>query len=223
MQTDSFVPFLHHFNYLQTHCLALLLCMPSIQPAFQPDVLYRSGNLPDVIMPPQLASNVWILTKAPSAAAATITLICLGEPTQFIEVRKPLHILCLPTACSATSPNFHLPPHYEGPPLEVNISLNMANLNMMNISSIHFCIWQHLEKHQNESQLQHLTSIPSIPVGQLYSHMAKGIQHITPFSPKESTEDTDSICTLFSHTGVYVMAIGSLIPAGLEIFCCYFF
>ena len=26
-----------------------------------------------------------------------------------------------------------------------------------------------------------------------------------------------------SHTGVYVMAIGSLIPAGLGIFCCYFF
>ena len=53
--------------------------------------------------------------------------------------------------------------------------------------------------------------------------MAKGIQCITPFSHKESTGDTDSIWTLFSHTGVYVMAIGLLIPAGLGIFCCYFF
>ena len=54
--------------------------------------------------------------------------------------------------------------------------------------------------------------------------MAKGIQHITPFtSPEESTGDTDSIWTLFSHTGVYVMAFGLLIPAGLGIFCCYFF
>ena len=59
--------------------------------------------------------------------------------------------------------------------------------------------------------------------GQLYSHIAKGIQHITPFSPKESKGDTDSIWTLFSHTGMYVMAIGSLIPACLGIFCCYFF
>ena len=25
------------------------------------------------------------------------------------------------------------------------------------------------------------------------------------------------------HTGMYVTAIGSLIPAGLELFCCYFF
>ena len=102
----------------------------------------------------------------------------------------------LPTACSATSPNFHLPPCYETTSSEVNISLDMANIHMINISSLDFCIWQHLEKHQNDSQLQHLASIPSVPVGQLYSHMAKGIQHITPFSPEESTGDTDSIWTL---------------------------
>ena len=53
--------------------------------------------------------------------------------------------------------------------------------------------------------------------------MAKGIQHITPFSPEESTGDKESIWTLFSHTGIYVIAIGLLIPAGLRIFCCYFF
>ena len=100
----------------------------------------------DVIMPLQLAPNVWILT-APSAAAATITFIYPGEITQFIEVKRPIHILCLPTDCSATSFNFNLHPCYEGPPLEVNISLDMANLNMINISAVNFCIWQHLEKH----------------------------------------------------------------------------
>ena len=61
-----------------------------------------------------------------------------------------------------------------------------------------------------------------IPVGQLYRHMAKDIQHITPFT-EESTADTDSIWALFSHTGVYVMAIGLLIPAGLGIFWYYSF
>ena len=50
--------------------------------------------------------------------------------------------------------------------------------------------------------------------------MISGNTHITPFtSPTQSTADTESI----SHTGVYLMAIGSLIPAGLGIFCCYFF
>ena len=171
----------------------------------------------------QLAPNVWILTTAPSAVTTAITLICLGETTQFTEVRKPIHILHLPTACSATSPNFHLLPCYESPPLEVNISLDMANLNVINISSMNFCIWQHLDKHLNKTQLQHLASIPSVPVGQLYSHTATGIQPITPFSSAESTEDTDSIWTLFSHTGVYVMAKRSLIPAGLGIYCCYSF
>ena len=100
----------------------------------------------------------------------------------------------------------------------------MANLNMVNMSSLDFHIWQHLEKDQNETQLHHLASIPSVPVNQLYKHMVNGIQPITPFtSSEESTGDTVSIWTLFSPTGVYIMAIGLLMPAGLEIFCCYFF
>ena len=73
-------------------------------------------------------------------------------------------------------------------------------------------------------QLHHLASIPSVSVSQLYKHTVNGIQPITPFtSPEESTGDTVSIWTLLSHTGVYVMAIRSLIPAGLGIFCCYLF
>ena len=100
----------------------------------------------------------------------------------------------------------------------------MASLNIVNMSSLEFHIWHHLEKHQNESQLQHLASIPLVPVDQLYRHMISGIQLITPStSSEESTGDTDSIWTLFLHIGVYVMAIGLLIPVGLGIFCCYFF
>ena len=175
-------------------------------------------------IPSQLTPNVWILTTPTSATTKVITLICPGKTSKFITIQKPIQILQLPPACSATLPNFHLPPHYENSALEVNISLDMTNLNMINISSMNFQIWQHLEKHQNETQLQHFSSIPSLPVEQLYRHVAKGIQHITPFTlPKESVGDTDSIWTLFSHTGVYVTAIRSLIPAGLGVFCCYFF
>ena len=106
----------------------------------------------------QIATNVWILTTAPSAVTAAITLICQGETTKFITIKKPIHVLQLSPACSATSSNFLLPPHYESPTLEVNISLDMANLNTINISSLDFHIWQHLEKHQNESQLQHIAT-----------------------------------------------------------------
>ena len=119
---------------------------------------------------------------------------------------------------------FYLLPHYEPTTVAINISLTVVKLNMINISALDFCIWQLLENHQNETQLQHLASIPSVPVNQLYKHMISGTNPITPFtSPEESTGYTVSIWTLFSHTGVYVMAIGLLIPAGLGIFCCYFF
>ena len=64
----------------------------------------------DVSMPSQLAPNVWILTMLPSAAAATITIMCPGETTQFVEIRKPIHILCLPTACRATITQFPFTP-----------------------------------------------------------------------------------------------------------------
>ena len=58
----------------------------------------------DISMPSQLSPSVWILTTVPSATMATITLICMGGTTKFIAVKRPIHILCLPTACSATSP-----------------------------------------------------------------------------------------------------------------------
>ena len=120
----------------------------------------------------------------------------------FIKVEKPIHILRILLACSATSSHFHLPPTYQNSNLEVNISLDMANLNMINMSSLDFHIWQHLKDQRNETQLQHSATIPLIPVNKIYQHIISGIQHITLFSTAdESTGDTDSIWTLFLHTG----------------------
>ena len=94
----------------------------------------------------------------------------------------------------------------------------------MNISPPEFRIWQHLEDHWNETQFHHLVNIPSVPIDQVSKHMVSSNRPITPFmSTDESTEDTASIWTLFSPTGIYVMAIGLLIPAGLGIFSYYFF
>ena len=69
-----------------------------------------------------------------------------------------------------------------------------------------------------------LADMPAVPVAHLYKHMIDNNRPILPFNlADESVDDTASIWTLFSHTRIYVMAIGLLIPAGLEIFCCYFF
>ena len=138
-----------------------------------------------ISIPLSVAPNVWILTSAPSTVTTGITLICPGETTKFITVQKPIHVLQLPPACSTTSSNFHLPP--QPPALAVNISLDMANLNMVNMLSLDFHIWQSLEDHCNETQLNHLSSIPSVPITQLYKHMISGNEPITPFaSPTES-------------------------------------
>ena len=71
-------------------------------------------------------------------------------------------------------------------------------------------------------QLQHLTTIPSIPVHKIYQHLLSSTIPVMPFDT-ESTGNTDSFWTLFTHPGIYVSAIGSLIPVGIGLFCCYFF
>ena len=95
---------------------------------------------------------------------------------------------------------------------------------MINISSPEFRIWQHLEDHWNETQLYHLVNIPSVPNDKCYKLMVNSNEPITPFmSTDESINDTASIWTLFSYTGIYIMVIGLLIPADVGIFCYYFF
>ena len=150
-------------------------------------------------------------------------LICPEEAHRFIKTQTPFHILQLPPACSATSQHVLLPTCFETHELTINISLNTDNLNVINISSPKFRIWQHLEDHWNGTQLHQLVNIPSLPINQLYKQMVNSNRPINPFmSTDESIGDTVSIWT-FSHTGIYIMAIVSLIPVGLQIFCCYFF
>ena len=178
----------------------------------------------DTILSTQIAPDVWILTTPLTAPANTMTLICPEKAMETIIIQKPVHILKLPMACSATSPNFYLPPRYETLTLDVNISLNMANLHMINVLAQHFSIWKHLGDNRSDVQLQCLTTIPLIPVHKIYQHLLNTTLPIMSFDmDKESTEHTGSIWTLFLHPGIYVTAIGLLIPAGLGLFCCHFF
>ena len=142
-------------------------------------------------LPTQITPDVWILTTPVTAPVNTITLICPEKPMETIAIWQPIHILKLPMACSATSSHFYLPPMYETPILNVNVSLNMANLQMINISALHFCIWQHLGNNQSDMQLKHLATIPSIPVHKVYQHLLNSTMQLTPFKT-EPLEDTDS-------------------------------
>ena len=110
----------------------------------------RKAN--SVSIPTPIAPNVWILTSAPTAVSTRIMLICPEEAPRFIKTQTPIHNLWLPPACSATSQHFHLPQHYENHGLTINISLNTANLNEINVSSSEFRIWQYPEDHWRVSR-----------------------------------------------------------------------
>ena len=68
-------------------------------------------------------------------------------------------------------------------------------------------------------QLQHLKTIPLIPVHKIYHYLLNSTMPVMPFN----TESTDSLWTLFTHPGIYISAIGLIIPVGIGLFCCYFF
>ena len=203
-------------------CIAALYARSTVDIASKCSLQIQKAS--GINLPTQIAPDVWILTTPLAAPTNTMTLICPEKAMETIIIQKPVHILRLPMACSTTSSNFYLPPGYETLTLDVNVSLNMANLHMINILAQDFCIWQHLGSNRSEVQLQHLTTIPSIPVHKIYQHMLNNTSSIIPFDiDEESTEYTDLIWILFSHTEMYVIAIGLLIPAGLGLFCCYFF
>ena len=143
-------------------------------------------------LPTQIAPDVWILTTPATAPVNTMTLICPEKPMDTILIQQTIHILKLPTACSPTSSNFYLPPRYKTPTLDINISLNMANLHMINASAYNIHMWQHLGSNRSDVQLQHLTTIPSIPVHKIYQHLLKSTMPIVPFNT-ESSGNTDSI------------------------------
>ena len=96
--------------------------------------------------------------------------------------------------CSVTSSNFYLPPRYETPNLDVNDSINMANLHMINILALDFCIWQHLRNNGSEQQLQCLTTIPSIPVHKIYQHIINNTQMIMPFDTDDESPLQSGLC-----------------------------
>ena len=121
-------------------------------------------NTNSATIPTPIAPNVWVLTSAPTMVSTGIIIICPEEAPRFIKTQTPIHNLCLPPACSATSQHVYLPPCHETHELPINISLNRANLNMINISYLEFRIWQHLKDHWNGTQPHHLVNIPSVPI-----------------------------------------------------------
>ena len=58
-------------------------------------------------------------------------------------------------------------------------------------------------RNHSETELQHLATLPSIPVHKVYQHLLNNSLPLTPFNMQPS-EDTNTLWKLFTHPGIYV-------------------
>ena len=148
-----------------------------------------------------------------------MTVICPDKATSTEPLQQPFHILRLSPACHATSRYFHLPPHYEDHSMVINISLDTANINAINISTLDFRIWQHFSSNWTPPHLQKLANVPEVPVVQLYRDMTNTSEPVHSFTVKDNDEDSSLTWTILKHPGTYMGTIGMIFAVCIHVYC----
>ena len=141
------------------------------------------------------------------------------KATSTVPLQQPFHILRLSPACSATSNYFHLPPHYKDHCMVINVSLDTANINIINVSTLNFRIWQHFSRNWTQPHLQKLTNFPEVPLTQLYRDMINASEPIHSFTIKDDDEDSSLIRTILKHPGTYIWTIGMFFAVCKGAYC----
>ena len=101
----------------------------------------------------------------------------------------------------------------------MNVSLDTANINSINISTLDFRIWQHLARNWTQPHLQKLTKVPEVPVTQLYRDMINASEPIHSFTIKDDDEDSSLIWTILKHPGTYIGTIGMIFAVCIGVYC----
>ena len=84
--------------------------------------------------------------------------------SSMIPLQQPFHIFRLSPIWSTTSRYLNLPSHYEDHSMVMNVYLDTAYINAINISTLDFRIWQHFSRNWTTPHLQKLANIPEVPV-----------------------------------------------------------
>ena len=71
----------------------------------------------------------------------------------------------------------------------VNVSLDTANINTINTSTLDFRKWQHFSSSWTSPNLQKLANVPEVPVAQLYGGMINTSELTHLFTIKVEDED----------------------------------
>ena len=89
----------------------------------------------------------------------------------------------------------------------MNVSLDTANINAINISTLDFRTWQHYSRIWTQPHLQKLTNIPEVLVAQLYRDTINASEPIHSFTIKENDEASSLKWTILKHPGSYIRTI----------------
>ena len=182
------------------------LCAKHYQ-AIKEECSLTVSHVPYTFVPIAVTSNLRIIPSNPQTLGSTIIIICPDKTTSAVPLQQPFHILRLSPACSATSRYFYLSPHYEDYTIMLNVSLDTANINTINISNLVFRIWQHFSNNWTKPQLQKLTNVP---VAQLSRDMINTSEPTHLFTIKDDNEDQSLIWAILTHPGTYIGTIGMI-------------
>ena len=102
----------------------------------------------------------------------------------------------------------------------MNVSLDIANINAINISMPDFRIWQHFNINRTTPQLQKLTNVPELPVTRLYKHMINTSEpvHLFVFN-KDDDKDSSLIWTNLMHPGTYIGTVHMIFVVCIGVYC----
>ena len=175
--------------------------------------------MPCTFAPIAVGSNLWIIPSNPQTLGSTVTIFYPEKATSTVPLQTPFQTLRLSPACNATSNYFHLLPHYEDHSVVMNVSLDTASINSINISTLDFRIWQHFSRNWIQPHLQQLTNVPAVPVSQFYRYMINSSEPIHSFTVKDDDEDPSLIGTILKHPGTYIGTIGVISARCIGVYC----
>ena len=101
----------------------------------------------------------------------------------------------------------------------MNVSLDTAIINAINISTLDFRIWQHISRNWTQPHLQKLTNVPEVPVTQLYRDMINASEPVNSFTIKDDDEDSSLIWTILKHPGTYIGTNGMIFAVFIGVYC----
>ena len=178
------------------------------------------SHMPPTFIPIAVTLNLWIIPSNPQTSGSTIMIICSDKATSKVPHQQPFHMLRLSPTCSPMYTYFHLPSHYEDHIIIMNVSLDTANINTINISTLDFRTWQHFSSKWTPLHLQKLENVPEVPVRQCYRDLIKTSVPIHSFTIKDDKKDPSLMWTILMHSGTYIGTISMIYDACIAV-CCF--